>query len=197
MTGGYSLSTRCLWFQHTATGLGYNDSPIRQALERWSVKADQLAAPPDPVLPLGRPIGKPVLPNQGPHLPRRLCRKWITREKPHHAGLVAQEPLLCIDDPQVLAPGAERSEPQVPFKTRLVRRVDPRRLRRVLGLVAEGVGAPGLAVQCSLKFDFVPLVRHHREQSVAVGNAKRFQRLDRPPKHAAFQPIGVTIEARR
>ena len=78
----------------------------------------------------------------------------------------------------VLAPVAQRREPEVPVEARLIGRVDARRFVERLRLVAKLIGGPVHAVVGALEFDLVAAARHHGEEAVLVGDAKWLERLD-------------------
>lgn len=100
----------------------------------------------------------------------------VTAEKVEDVGRIVQKAFFGAGDEHVFAPGAERGEPEVPVEAWLVRRVDARRFVEGLGLVTEEVGRPVLAVVRSLEFDFVAVAGHDREEAVAIGDAKGFEK---------------------
>src|ERR1700730_17865635 len=120
--------------------------PVRPTLERRSVQPDLLATPPKTLLAFLLPVGKPVLPEHRPNLLGRLSRERIACEESKDVRLGREKSPLDLKDKGVVAPGTQRSEPQVPVKTGLVGRVDSWRRVQILRLVAERIGCPGLAV---------------------------------------------------
>src|SRR5450755_3483499 len=85
-------------------------------------------------------------------------------------------------------PLAERSKPQIPIETRLIGRVNARRLTRILGLESKWIRRPVFAVLRTLKLDFIAPARHGSEQTVTVGNSKWFQRDDRESRQRCTRP---------
>ena len=67
---------------------------------------------------------------------------------------------------------AQRCEPQVPVKTRLVGSVDARGLEDILGFVTEWIRDPNLAVARTLKFDFEAGGSHPPKQAEIVRDAE-------------------------
>src|SRR4029077_13758324 len=122
---------------------------------------------------------KPVLPEQNADLARRLWKR-IAGEERQHVGGTCQEALFGARDDGIGAPVTERGEPQIPIETRLVGGVDARSLVGILRLEAKLVSHPGFAVIRALELNFIATAGHYREEAVAVGNAKRLQRGNRP-----------------
>src|SRR5262249_28065217 len=103
---------------------------------------------------------------------RAFAGKGVAGEEREDRTLPFEEALLGLDDPLVGAPGAERGEPEVPLEARLIRRVDAWRGLWILRLVTGRVGLPSDAVARALELDFVTRLRHHGEETVAVGDAR-------------------------
>src|SRR5580700_5134479 len=122
---------------------------------------------------------EPVLPENRAHLMRRLLPKRIPREKRKHIRVGRKQSYLGVNYDGILAPGSERSEPQVPIKTWLIGRVNARRLARVLRFIAKRIWLPVLSVLRSLELDLVATASHDGKKAISIGDAKRFQRLDR------------------
>src|SRR5437660_167442 len=143
--------------------------PIRPKLERRRIQSELLAAPPEPLLTLVFPVGKPVLPENRSDLLGRLARERIARKESQDVRLGRQKPPLNLKDESVFAPRAKRSEPEIPVKSGLVGRIDSRRHFQILGLVAEGIGCPSLAIARSLELYFIAVARHDRKEPEIVG----------------------------
>src|SRR5207245_9113122 len=124
--------------------------PLGSELQGGCVETALLPPPPrrSPALLLGR--GEPVRPLHDGDLGGRLPVEWIAREEAQNLRRAGEQTQLGVDDPRVLAPLAERGEPEVPFEPRLVWRVDAGRLHRILWLVAERVRRPVRAVAGTL-----------------------------------------------
>src|SRR5579871_1470410 len=124
--------------------------PVGLTLQRRRVEPEQLPRPPDSLLTLLRRCAEPVLPNHRAHEPRRLGRKGIRFKERHNIRTTREQPLLCAHDDWIGAPIAQRSKPQIPVESRLIRRVDARRLVRILGLISKLVGCPILPIHRTL-----------------------------------------------
>ena len=107
-------------------------------------------------------------------MPRRSLRKGIGGEEREYVRVFRKQPPFGAQDERIVAPLAERREPQVPIESRLVGRRCAA-LCSAPAVVTEGIRNPGLAVVRTLEFDFVTVARHHREQSVPVGDSKRIE----------------------
>src|SRR5207245_9249096 len=154
--------------------------PLGSELQGGCVETPLLPPPPrrSPALLLG--LGEPVLPLHGADVGGRLPVEGIAREEAEDLRRAGEQTQLGVDDPWVLAPLAERGEPEVPFEPRLVWRVDAGRLHRILRLVAERVRRPVRAVAGALELELEAVVRHHREETIAVRDAQGLQRDGRP-----------------
>ena len=106
------------------------------------------------------------------------CGNGISCEQRQHIRRASQQSLFGAGYDQVLAPRAQRREPQVPIEARLIGRINTGSLTRVLRLIAEGICHPGLPVIRALELDLPAAARHHRKQPVAIGDAKRLERGD-------------------
>src|SRR6516165_1010736 len=148
-------------------------------LERRGVESQKLAAPPHSRRVLGGKVREPVLPQHGANLLRWSLRKRIAGEQRKHLRITREQQLLGAKHKGIFAPVAERGEPQVPVKARLVWRVNAWRLGGTLRLVAEAVSDPVLAVVRSLEFDLETLPGHAAKQTVLVRDTKWLDECDR------------------
>src|SRR5439155_22229052 len=105
-----------------------------------------LPAPPHSGLLLFCHGGEPVLPEHCTYLGGWLARKRITCKESEHIGIVFEQSHLGIGHNWIFTPRAEWGEPQVPVETRLIRRVDARRLARVLGVITKRMRDPILPI---------------------------------------------------
>src|SRR5262249_16709197 len=117
--------------------------------------------------------GEPVLPPDRPDPGRRTIGERVALEQMENGGGTLQQAQLGAHDPRILAPLSQGSEPEIPFESRLVGRIDAGWLHRILRLVAEGVRSPLHAVARALKLDLPALAGHPREQPVTVPGPER------------------------
>ena len=150
------------------------DFPVRFPLERRRVFAQQFAPPPISRLAFRLHVREPVLIDDGAHLlSAAASRKRIAARKvPARPARPFSSRSSVHTTKRYLAPRSKRSEPQIPFESRLIGRVNSRRLFHILRLVAERIGNPRFAVARALKFNFVARVGHHGKQSVSVSKRK-------------------------
>src|ERR1700723_3371519 len=105
----------------------------------------------------------------------RLPGKRSTGEERQYILVLREQKTLRVGHDGILTPRPQRSEPQVPIKARLIWRVDSGWLIQFLRLVAKRIGDPILSVCRALEFNFISSARHHREESVTVGDTEGFQ----------------------
>src|SRR5580692_8826836 len=67
-------------------------SAVRLALNRRRVESEKLSAPPQPLCPLFRNSGEPIVPNHSTHLTRRLVRKRILLKKRKNITIIRKQP---------------------------------------------------------------------------------------------------------
>src|ERR1700683_456435 len=109
-----------------------HDLAVALALEHRRVIAQQLPSPPESLFALGIHVGEPVAIEHRADLLRRRSPEWICGKQVQNIRLIQQELLLGEQNEAVCPPRAERREPEVPFKPRLIRRVNPRRPIQIL-----------------------------------------------------------------
>ena len=107
------------------------------------------------------------------------CGKGFAAKSARTSGVVREQAAFRTQDEWIIAPLAERREPQVPIEARLIGRVDARSFVQLLRLMPEGIGDPCFAVVGALEFDFVAAARHHGEKAIAIGDAKGIEQRDR------------------
>src|SRR5579875_477032 len=173
MSGDHSRRGRCDRL-HGDDG----DFAVRLAREGRRVNAEQFAFPPPAGFTLGLQACEPILVDYGANFFRTISAERILAKELEYIGIIRKQTLFGPDNESVLRPRAERGEPQIPFKARLIRRIDAGRGMGILRLIAERVWRPGLSILRSLKFDFVTRVSHYGKEAVLVGDAKWLQRLD-------------------
>src|ERR1700722_5990213 len=113
--------------RHRTRPLRDGDPAVGFQLNRGSVKSEQFAPPPHSVLFFFRHGSKPVLPEDRAHLVWRPLRKRIGGKQREHVRIVGEQPSLGAQHHGVVAPLAERCEPQIPIQSRLIGRVNARR----------------------------------------------------------------------
>src|ERR1700723_326353 len=109
----------------------------------------------------------------------RLPGKRSTGEERQYILVLREQKTLRVGHDGILTPRPQRSEPQVPIKARLIWRVDSGWLIQFLRLVAKRRGDPILSACRALEFNFISSTRHHREESVTIGNSERLKCLHR------------------
>src|SRR5258708_1313804 len=149
---------------------------------RWrdfrSIEAEKLTAPPVSRAEFLCHGSEPRLPQYSADVERRRLNERIALEEGKNVGIVGEQAFLGERHDFILVPITERGEPEVPFKSWLIGRVDARGLIQGLRLVAERIGDPVLTVAGALKFDFVTAAGHHGEKAVLICDAKGIEGSD-------------------
>src|ERR1700678_876805 len=153
-----------------------DDFAVGHALQGGGIFAQEFAAPPIAVYALSTQVGEPVLVNYGADLARRRAGERIFGKKFEHGAIIFNEAFFSPNDETGIPPRAERSKPQIPIEARLIGGVNSWSFADVLRLIAEGIRGPGFSIKRTLKFNLVAAVGHDGEKTIAIGDAKRFDR---------------------
>lgn len=152
------------------------EAAVGAEFERGRVKAEIFAAPPVAGLAFFLSCGEPILPKHGANLLGRSIGKGIRGKQRKDIEIVCKKVALSAEDHGIVAPVAERCEPEIPIEARLVGSVNAGSFVEGLGLVGEGIGSPVDAVVRALKFDFVAAAGHDGEKAVTIGDAERIEK---------------------
>jgi len=159
--------------------IGDEDFAVGRALKGGRVKSVEFAAPPEAGGALSGEVREPVLPKDGANFMWWRLGEGIGSKKSQDVPVVLEKKLFGVDDEGIFAPVAERSEPKIPVKARLIGGVDARGLAQVLRLIAEGIRSPSDAIFGTLKFNFVAGPGHAAEKAVLIGDAEGLEQRDR------------------
>src|SRR5690348_7707552 len=117
----------------------HGDGAVGFPLESGRILAKELAAPPETRCAFRLQVGEPILVDHRAHAYGRRARKRIGSEQGEDVWLICEQTVFGPDHEAVLGPGTERGKPQVPIETRLIGRVNSRRVIEFLRLVAKFV----------------------------------------------------------
>ena len=145
-----------------------------------------LAPPPISRLALRPHVREPVLINYRAHFSRRRASKRIARKQRQHVRLIFQQALLRPNHETRSLPRSQRRKPQIPFKPRLIRRINSRRLINRLRLVAKRIRDPSFSIAAC------PEIRSHSARASLPQIIHKNWRCETAPAPALAPPAAAT-----